>query len=711
MTPSTTRILSTVVCATLSTLLTGGLLRAAEPTQRFGGERTDVVAVEVPVQVTRDGQAVRGLTAADFEVYEGRKKQVITGFEMVDLAATTATATGTGNEAAAATVPPAARRHFLLLFDLSNSEPKAIAKARSAAKDVVKDLHPSDLAAVATHSATKGTKLVIGFTTDRRQLAIAIETLGGSDLIDRSPDPLNLSISSAGRSSSSGVSAPAGRGDEEFAANLEEDSTRARANDRQFQTQALTAYTRALGDLGKMMGNVAGRKYVVLLSEGFDSSLLVGKVTTQEEQTQIAGAVERGEFYNVNNDERFGSSQSGNDLERMLEEFRRADCVIQAVDIGGLREEGAKRANGQDGLFAMAQQTGGELYRNFNNLGEAMGKMLERTRVTYVLTFQPDVKRDGTYHKIKVELKNDPRGAKVSYRTGYFAPKPFDQRDPSARLLDAADTILGGREGGLLKASVLAAPFPGVGDHAYVPVLIEIGGAEMLAGIDSGALPAEIYAYAIAADGSIGDYFGQTLGFDLAKVKGQLQQSGLKYFGHLELTPGTWSIRVLVRNGRTGASSLRVVPVVVPTFSGGPPAVLTPFFPEPQGKWLIVREQPRGEQKTAPYPFMTQQQAYIPASLPVLPAGQEAAMSLVAFNLPSGDVRAQAQVLGADGHEMPGGELRLIGREAAAGGQAVLRASFNPTSLKPGEYRLKVRLAAGDGTNPVEAATVPFEVR
>ena len=32
-------------------------------------ESTDVVVVEVPVQVIRDGTPVRGLTADDFEVY------------------------------------------------------------------------------------------------------------------------------------------------------------------------------------------------------------------------------------------------------------------------------------------------------------------------------------------------------------------------------------------------------------------------------------------------------------------------------------------------------------------------------------------------------------------------------------------------------------------------------------------------------------------
>ena len=45
----------------------------AEPPQRFS-EHTEVVVVEVPVQVIgADGEPVRGLTAADFDVWEGRK--------------------------------------------------------------------------------------------------------------------------------------------------------------------------------------------------------------------------------------------------------------------------------------------------------------------------------------------------------------------------------------------------------------------------------------------------------------------------------------------------------------------------------------------------------------------------------------------------------------------------------------------------------------
>src|SRR4029077_16095435 len=111
--------------------------RAAGPlgAQTFSGT-ADVVEVEVPVQVVRDGQPVRGLTANDFELTEGRKKLVITGFQVVDLAAQPARG---GVQAA----PVAGRRQFLLLFDLAFSGPKGIAAAREAARGLVlRGLHP-----------------------------------------------------------------------------------------------------------------------------------------------------------------------------------------------------------------------------------------------------------------------------------------------------------------------------------------------------------------------------------------------------------------------------------------------------------------------------------------------------------------------------------------------------------------------------------------
>src|ERR1700680_1695546 len=101
-----------------------GLLAAPQPAGRSGAlsETTEVVAVQVPVQVVRNGEPVRGLTAADFEVYDGRRKQTVTGFEVLDLAAK--------QGPSMASIAPALRRHFLFLFDLSVSEPKSIVTGR-----------------------------------------------------------------------------------------------------------------------------------------------------------------------------------------------------------------------------------------------------------------------------------------------------------------------------------------------------------------------------------------------------------------------------------------------------------------------------------------------------------------------------------------------------------------------------------------------------
>src|SRR5262245_7487957 len=137
----------------------------ALPAQRFS-ESTDVVVVEVPVQVVRDGKPVRGLNAADFEIYEGRQKQAITGFEVLDLAAVPA-----DQPAAVRRLPMSARRRFVLLFDLGYSKVTSMAKAREAAKRLLHgSFHPADLIAVGTYLPSKGPQLLLGFTTDRDQV-------------------------------------------------------------------------------------------------------------------------------------------------------------------------------------------------------------------------------------------------------------------------------------------------------------------------------------------------------------------------------------------------------------------------------------------------------------------------------------------------------------------------------------------------------------
>jgi hypothetical protein len=250
-----------------------------------------------------------------------------------------------------------------------------------------------------------------------------------------------------------------------------------------------------------------------------------------------------------------------------------------------------------------------------------------------------------------------------------------------------------------------------------VPVLIEADGPALLGAgaakpADTGSLPVEVYAYALDASGGIQDYLFQSLGLDLAKSGPMLRQGGLRFFGHLELPPGEYSVRTLVRNGASGAFSLRVAALTVPAFGRGP-ALLPPLFPDPAAaRWLVVREAPRGEQAAAAYPFMARQQPYVPSSRPVFAVGaegKEAPMALVGYDLGEGELKAAAQVLDATGKEVAAGQVRVIQREAAAaGGPDRLIAAFRPPKLPPGEYVLRITLTGAAG--PVGMSSAPFVV-
>jgi len=680
-------------------LLAVGLGAAVATAQTFV-ESTQVVVVEVPVQVIRDGEPVRGLTAADFEVFDGRDKQALTGFEVVDLAELG------GDALAKAELPDSARRHFLVLFDLTFSSAKALVQARGAALDMVEALHPTDLVSVGTWSTRRGPQLVLGFTSDRRQIAAALETLGAPELLDNQPpDPLRLALvegrdtsSVMGQAETNATASKNAR--DALAEEILQTISRMTEEARTVELSvAVRDMSRSMTDFARIMGGIQGRKHVVWLSEGFDPSVLqggkaVGEVDTGQQASPLDGSSDR----------RYGGTQSLNAVERMLEELRRADCVVQAVDIAGLRgqgELGGRKSAGQDVLLNFAKGTGGELYEKTNDLGGAMQQMLRRTGVTYVLSFQPEKVGDPeTFHRLRVELKNQPRGTRVVHRPGWYAPKPYAARSPLEKVMSAASQLLGGEEGGPIRTALLAAPFragPEENGRAYVPVLLEIDGKSLLGGMAGGTLPAEIYVYALDKGGAVHGYVAQTIGLDVAKVGTGLQQSGIKFFGHLDLPPGDYRLRALVRNGATGAATVQSFPLTVPAFAEAGPVLLPPFFPEPTGKWLILREAPRAGQKEVPYPFIAGEEPYVPASRPVLVPGQEAKLSLMVYNLGTGAVRVRAKVLGADGKEVSGGRIKLL--EHRAGPPDRLQASYDPPQLAPGEYRLEVTLTDGSGTS------------
>src|SRR5438552_10548856 len=135
-------------------------------------ETITVSVVEVPVTVVdANGNPVRGLTAANFKLFDQGKEVAVTSVDTIDFAARrTASAVSPLN--------PAARRKFMLLFDLSFSKPASLARAQEAARRfVARNVQPGDLVGVGTIDR-RGFRLLAAFTTDRQIVAEAIADPG-----------------------------------------------------------------------------------------------------------------------------------------------------------------------------------------------------------------------------------------------------------------------------------------------------------------------------------------------------------------------------------------------------------------------------------------------------------------------------------------------------------------------------------------------------
>ncbi len=711
-----TRLIRTAAAATCASAL---LLAAAGADAQRGRKRqgqaqfsgtTTVTVIEVPVQVTSSGAPMRDLTVDDFELLDGRKKVEITGFDLVDLSVVEGTPTQQQ-------IPVAARRHFLLFFDLFFTPPNSVGRAQQAAADLVLTaLHPTDLVAVALFDTRP--RLVLGFTSDRSQLRQAIRSLGqvevGESIVR---DPLGLVISDIGGALADGDDVA---GETQTAAGIDAGSilseTRRELQNLQEQAERgneaskIAAMTQGMGELAGWMASVEGRKHVVFLSEGMPTSVLYGNQgLTEEDRAEIQAdsqAVQEGRTWEVDQQNTFGDSSAQSAMERMTTLFREANCTIQAVDVSGeIRGEAQSR---RGSLLQIAKDTGGEMFSNFTNLGDAMSEMLESTSVTYLLAFEPaDLEPDGKFRRLRVRLKDSPRGTRVVHRPGYYPPKEYGRTSPFERALGSAQAVMGGVETGDIDASVLAAAFPADSGKPYAPVLITARGEDLLAGVAGEVLPFEIYAYALDQQGVVRDFFSTRMGLGLAEAGAAIRQSGIKYWGHFDLDPGVYSVRVLIRNDLTGRRALATAALEVP---GNDPVLQPPLFPEPPTKWLLLREDESDQRRDVAFPFLRSGEPFIPAARPEVTAGGETPISIVGMNLGAGSVSVRTQVFTPSGEQVAdGGDVVLAPDAKAGSGLSQLSGTFVAgEKLASGDYTLVITVT--DQNNDQHSSSTPIRV-
>jgi hypothetical protein len=242
-----------------------------------------------------------------------------------------------------------------------------------------------------------------------------------------------------------------------------------------------------------------------------------------------------------------------------------------------------------------------------------------------------------------------------------------------------------------------------------VPVLIEVGGESFARGMRETAAPLEIYAYAMDEHGPVRDFFSRKVGLDIAQAGATFKQTGFKYWGHLDLHPGRYSVRALVRNEVTGLQGLTTTEVVVPA-QGGEVALSAPLFPEPPGIWILGREDEAEQRAGVPFPFHQNGEPFLPAAAPRVQAGQSLPFSLVAYNLGEGSLTASCQLFDAAGEAVGGGgDVELSGGAQAGAGLARLGGTFTAGRLARGEYLLLVTVK-NLASNQEQSSSIPLRV-
>jgi hypothetical protein len=84
-------------------------------------------------------------------------------------------------------------------------------------------------------------------------------------------------------------------------------------------------------------------------------------------------------------------------------------------------------------MAELADATGGTFFENSNDLNKGMKDLATVPEVYYVLAFSPqNLKPDGSYHGLKVALRNRP-GLSARARRGYYAPHHLANADEEAK--------------------------------------------------------------------------------------------------------------------------------------------------------------------------------------------------------------------------------------------------------------------------------------
>jgi VWFA-related protein len=217
-------------------------------------------------------------------------------------------------------------------------------------------------------------------------------------------------------------------------------------------------------------------------------------------------------------------------------------------------------------LMDMALGTGGTFFHNRNDLDEGMRQAGAVPEVSYVLGFSPqNLKFDGKFHEIKVTLANKRKGT-VQARRGYYAPRTLP--DPAAAAkADIQEAIFSQDEIHDLPVDLQTQFFKIDPTDARIAVLTHFD----LKGVHfrkADGRSNDTLTFATAIFDQNGNFVtGNEKVLDM-KLKDttyeKLSHSGMNVKSTFDVKPGTYMVRLVVRDSEGAQMAARNGAVVIP---------------------------------------------------------------------------------------------------------------------------------------------------
>jgi VWFA-related protein len=518
--------------------------------------QTDVVVVD------KNDQIVKDLTLDDFEVSDNGKKQSLKFAEFVSTEApkksnpTTATRstipTDVETNVAKGVSAKDLKRVIAFVVDDLTLEVQDITAVRKTLLDFVNNkMQQGDLVAIVRVVGGKG--LLEQFTSDQQILRRAISTITptvSSFSASNLPDPERLQNPLAptlpGSPTDSQPEAP-----EIYSPNDE--------SNRYFR--GLSTMTTAAYIISRLK-EIPGHKNLVIISAGvpiFETS------SNSSPYTNVTGLINS-----------------------LTDSAIRAGVVINTVDPRGLRATpgvvgfdqtpgrsalggggdpsfgrgsardtavfGALLAGGSEhlGLGTMASYTGGVSIVNTNDLDAGLDKILARSNGYYRLAYTPSEAFDNKFHKVEIKVRRS--GAKVYSHSRYLAreDKPATQpRSKEEEIVSAARSPLVRTD--IDVTSHLGLKFSEGKSSVDVNMVIDARNLHFTQNGDRFQTSLDAVGFIYDQLGKLSGGFSETLNLNLTKEQHQqVLVDGLPYSATIDLPPGYYQLRTVVREASSG---------------------------------------------------------------------------------------------------------------------------------------------------------------